>query len=470
MPKPPAARAPCWPPPDRRRPQLGSLLALALIPLATAALGGAFLWAHYRSGPQPLQAASGVVLWFAAACQARIAWAVTRASLAGRSTRLWSRMVFWRALLPGVAGAYAVALLLGPQRGAPFAFTTLSLLWLTGLVLVLTARPGAFGSAERWLQARASRRVGLAAYYLVAGLAGGEAMLQVASRVSGDAGVSHASLVPVGPTQGAAVPAENGAARHRIALVGDDAAPALARRAGAHLDATKSSEVRCFWRGGAGPRQYADELLDEALRWRADQVLICVAVGNDFWPEPPRSEWFDWRSLQLARWTVGQQPCASQADRPPDYLTDCGRRLSVCRTPLDQRARRQWNRVLGHLERAAARCRAQGTAVSLVLVPGEFQVNRPLYETLQRRMGYRPGELDLAFPQRRLISFAAERKLPVVDLLPALCGTTEPVFERQTDSLNAAGSLLAAQTLGVWLQGPLAAPLSSTAQVSKAAP
>ena len=52
-----------------------------------------------------------------------------------------------------------------------------------------------------------------------------------------------------------------------------------------------------------------------------------------------------------------------------------GRRLAICRTPLDERAKAQWQATFAELDTLLAGCSQSRVPVALVVVPEGFQVN-----------------------------------------------------------------------------------------------
>jgi hypothetical protein len=116
------------------------------------------------------------------------------------------------------------------------------------------------------------------------------------------------------------------------------------------------------------------------------------------------------------------------------------------------------------LDELVGDCRRQQMAVALVVVPGEFQVNPMLCDTLRQRLGYERQDLDLELPQRRLAAYAESRRVPLLDLLPHLRLCEEPPYQRNDDAWNEQGSLVAAQAIGGWLQSRYGGLISATAQ------
>jgi hypothetical protein len=102
----------------------------------------------------------------------------------------------------------------------------------------------------------------------------------------------------------------------------------------------------------------------------------------------------------------------------------------------------------------------------LVLVPGEFQVNRTLCDMLVRRLGCTSEQFDVELPQRRLAGFAEGRQLPVLDLLPHLRLARQSLYRPNATAWNEQGSVAAASAIGGWLQSRYGGELELAAQLS----
>jgi len=109
-----------------------------------------------------------------------------------------------------------------------------------------------------------------------------------------------------------------------------------------------------------------------------------------------------------------------------------------------------------------AACRAANLPLTLVLVPGEFQLNRGLRDTLARRAGYAPQQLDVELPQRKLAGYAAQRRLPLIDLLPPLRLCRESPYQRHAERFSTVGHQATAAAIGGWLESRYGDQLAST--------
>jgi hypothetical protein len=184
-----------------------------------------------------------------------------------------------------------------------------------------------------------------------------------------------------------------------------------------------------------------------------------LSVCEDITRAAPESSWFDWRQFELAQLVGAETPGAGASPGQQvatDFESFCGilaPQLAACRTPIDDNMHERWQQTFDAVDNLVAACRASDVAVALVLVPGEFQVNRSLCDTLARRAGYTTEQVDVELPQRKLTSFAANRRLPLIDLLPQLRLCGQSPYERHAATWSDAGHTAAATAIGGWLEG-----------------
>jgi hypothetical protein len=222
--------------------------------------------------------------------------------------------------------------------------------------------------------------------------------------------------------------------------------------------------------------QSTDDLATQLLAAKADLLLVMVSVCEDVPRRACNKSWFDWRTFALAEALLGPrsgEPAAGTVVRPAascddfeSFLDRLAPQLAACRAPQDEAMRRLWQQAFASLDRVLADCRAQKLPVALVLVPGQFQVNAILAETLARRQGYASGQLDLELPQRKWAGFAEPRKVPLVDLLGPLRLCRQTAYERNAPAWNDTGDATAAAAIGGWLESRFGRQLSVAAQLT----
>lgn len=471
----------------RRDRRLGLFPFLAGAAAAICLVSGLYvLWVHANGDqPHPFSAPTGVLLIALCGVQG---W-LMHAWWSGRSTQqldLHGRMAFWLWLFSGVTICYLVGMLLGPTPGIGFAVTAAVSCWYTALVWLLVRRTELFTARSTsktrpilgWIVPAmltsvllvASTEVGLRLYSLAAGDYGAESYLAR----------THA-LRPGQQFRGRRVNAlgywgdefklQRRPGVFRIAVLGDGMAlsgTATTNCLARIENALPGVEIYNFGILGAGPREYAAQLAHEVARFEPDLVLTFFSVGDDVTHELPMPGPFEWQSLRLYQLGSGSSPGRNFVERssenPPSheaYVRAAIGRLAVCRTPIDDYMSRRWEQAMGHLDEAVSFCRDRNLPTALVLVPGEFQVNTQLCAMLCRQAGVPQENVDLDLPQRRLLVFAKEREIPVLDLLPPLRASQTLAYVRNDRQLNDHGHQIAADVLGRWIAGRYGPQLAS---------
>jgi hypothetical protein len=492
--------AAAWP----NRYQRSRLLALfvALLAAAQFSLGGYALSCCMSIGNVPnCLVSAGVVLTLVALVQYRIARDMLHAQTAragATSQPIWQSNEYplararaaLRWFFVGGCLSYGVALAIGPRPGVEFAFAASLGIWLSIVLLPLTATPQ---TLERWrklIEQRTPRRVAVAVYHTLLLLTLSEAALRGCHSVQTLQPLSAAAASESRTPSGQAL-AETALrpGMLRVAVV-DGLTLTAGRDVAGHgtvcVDRVESLmagfQVRRIHRGLNGDGRPTSAWREELQAFDPDLVLGVVAIEQGLSPTAEASDIFDWRSLatvDLVRMLIARPassvvlPAADQSPATGNCPTDpAGRlgegaagRLSICRTPLDEPTKLRWHETFAHLDAFAGECAALEMPLALVVVPDGFQVNRVLCEVLRRRAGYQIADLDLALPQRRLAAYAVERQLALLDLLPYLRASRNPVYRSGEGGWNGEGQAVAGQAISGWLRAQYSG-LIATAQLS----
>jgi hypothetical protein len=249
-----------------------------------------------------------------------------------------------------------------------------------------------------------------------------------------------------------------------------------------------STEILNFGVAGTGPREYALILRHDVWKFQPDLVLVSIFVGNDITEELATPRQMDPRRSYLylfltrvyrllrekgdgalfgqrdARATLQPKRAPSPFSRltagrmsPATFLEVEQRRLSVCGTDSLPTVEKKWQHALLHLERLIDDCHRHRVPLACVLIPDEFQVNAELLRDVLSAIAIEPDRVDLHLPQRRLLSFFAERDVPCLDLLPAFAGVRDAYTPRDTH-WNEKGNRIAADAIGGWLSRTVSWP------------
>lgn len=455
---------------------------MAAVQFSTGGLFLALVWRE--TAAFALAGWAGAILMATAVAQGKLALKSLKQQRHVR-TNVFRRGVFWKSLFVGIVLCYAGSLLLGPDPATPFVFVSAVSLWYTLLLLPIAVNPQILETWKRISQRKIPRRSAAFVYHALLLLVCAELALRGYTWTNSNPWLAGNLLRPrplnvatagfVGPATPAVTLDRD--SRFHVAIVGDEVT-----LGGIHNDGALSQlevlvpgiRVTNFSMPQAGPREYASELTDRVLDCQPDLVLTFVSVGEDILSESAGAELFDWRSLQLSQLPLARQLARTRVKDTPDTSTDpadflqlLGRELSVCRTPIDTATERRWKKTFRHLDGLVRECQRSQIEMALVVVPSQFQVNQVLCETLCRRMGYQHQQLDLDLPQRKLATFAGDRKVECVDLLPHLRLCDEPPYERSTRQWNTTGAAVAVRTIGGWLQARYGEVIPTTSQISR---
>jgi len=485
-------------------------IALAIIALATLAGGITLLIARFRaSGPQPVMLPAGALLLLCAAMQARVLGALWRREQRGASQRPaqfpvanvavarrlnWHWPVRWSA---GAFGAYLLTLCLGPAPNLVWAWVALVAAWHTVLLLPLAATPQVLEKWHEWTQRHTPRRSGGLVVASMAMLVCGEMTLRGLQWIRQSSVETVAAPSESAPPDAWAdawqadeadalqlTPFQTGPFRVRL-LTPDRSTPtgAAASSSLTRLEQTVPgvqvvlpAEMRGENRSDVPAQADADSA--------ADLALIVVSVCEELTRERhDATDWFDWKQLALLQWclppsslsakehAVAEGAVGSPAmpeDSHEAFLATQAPQMLACRCPMNEAMRGRWQRVFADLDRVVARCQARRIPVALVVVPGQFQVNRRLSETLARRLGASTEQYDFELPQRRLTAYAQQLGIAVVDLLPHFRLLQESPFQSNAVVLNDRGRGVVTNAVGGWLQSRYEGQLAVAAQLTSA--
>ena len=459
-------------------------LAVGLVAIATAVGGISCLIGHGCAlDVEYVLAPAGVTLLTMSLAQFRvswIAWPKPKALSSANSQKGWG---FVRLLVFGSLVGYIACLAIGPIPYIECAWLTTLVVWYTLLIMPLAASPKTIEGWRQWLQGHTPRRLNWLVAASVLLVIGAESGFQIQNMLRRQAWLWSASapnqasanlFFPVSNRQISEVAERLSSVLFRVVVLGDDV---VGRGAGQNDYLLRIEQmlpgveivplnIQDPWSSGLSPN-----LADRLSHARPDLVLSVVSACKDLAHAPMPTSWFDWRQFELARqfgWAADNDLRANPSE-PSDFeslLGDLSAQLAVCSTPMDDQMRARWQQTFAALDTLAAVCARHRFPLAVVAVPGEFQVNSALCETLSRRLGYSPAQLDMELPQRKLACFAESRKLPLVDLLPSLRLCRQSPYERNTAVWNEQGNSAAAAAIGGWLESRYGGQLT-VARLSK---
>jgi hypothetical protein len=263
---------------------------------------------------------------------------------------------------------------------------------------------------------------------------------------------------------------------YRIAAIGDSVAfGVVPYRANyltlleTELAADRPVEVINLGVPGTEPKDYLAILLQEALAFTPDLVMVGFFIGNDFESAARKPHehsyvatylYFLWRL-----WSVGT-PAMVRFDSSADSYDDHAASLSSDRF-LEIEVERAWiysqaepvlqnalTRTVGYLRDIRDISQRAGANVLVVLIPDEVQVDDGLQEQVARAHGSTRDRFDFHLPNRLLAMALAKEGIPFLDLLPAFAeaGQHTRLYKPRDTHWNLAGNRLAAATIAGFLR------------------
>jgi hypothetical protein len=388
------------------------------------------------------------------------------------SACLWLPMRLWlRSLLVAGCAAYGIGLLVGPTAGVALVSAGCFALLGSVTLLPLTAAPQTLDQWRKWVEAKRPRQVGLAVYHATLALVAAEALLR-GVHLFDRAELFTATTADIAATAAETPPGRPGVLRVAIIeCLAADVASGESSCARELAQPAAGLEICRLRMRTDGP---SSVWRAELAAFRPDVVLGLVALEQGLKTPAAGNHPFDWRSLETLRLAAGLLGLTSNPAVDRITATAAGtradksdvHRLAICRTPLDQRVNTQWRETFAELDELVAGCAALDARLAFVVVPDGFQVNRVLCDTLRRRAGYQAGQLDLELPQRRLATYAQERGLMLVDLLPYLRASREPVYHPAAGGWNDQARQVANRAVTGWLHSQCSG-LAASVQLSR---
>ncbi len=246
----------------------------------------------------------------------------------------------------------------------------------------------------------------------------------------------------------------------RIALLGD--ASLLAGNAQTNVasrleDLLKHTEVDHLAVAVGGPREFASQISSDVVRRAPHEAVVCLTM-TPVAAAPERDERFtQWHTLHFVQAMLS--PSTAHADAQTfsldarraadydDYVRTRASSVFACRETKGSAADAELRAAQNAVTRLAEACRKQRISLTLVLVPGDFQLSPQLTASFCRREELDPAALDLELPQRRWRALGEHLNVGVVDLLPTLRASGDVVYRENSSEWNDRGITLAAETI-----------------------
>ncbi len=166
---------------------------------------------------------------------------------------------------------------------------------------------------------------------------------------------------------------------------------------------------------GIGPRDYLSLLVHEGLALDPDRVLVSFFIGNDF-EEVERRSLVSYSyvasliSYVLARRSKFEGQImhgnATYEDDGRVFTDDAYLQIELQRSSIflrdDATLENRFAATLSYISEMKRLCDHRNIGLTVVLIPDEMQVNRPLQTRVIVRSGLAPASFDFALPNRLL--------------------------------------------------------------------
>jgi len=454
-------------------------LVFAVLVLAHLAAAVHLFWPRSPEAPTiPMRGTFATLLILVAALHARRCWLPLRSNSIhdANGPRRWRQ--FGQAMFVGTVFCYAITLVASSQPFALYTFVGCVAAWIALAAHLLVADEHELSRLAKLTRHPKARLVGWSLYAMIMLPIVAELGLRSFALLGGDPGsvaspVALASLEPGIELSGRRVnsqgywdeefSAANRSSVFRVAAIGDELTICGCTESN-FIDCIERShpwlEVLNFGVPQASPGDHASRVSRELAGYRPDLVLAFISVRSDVTDVPVPPGLFDRDALHIcrlgARWfgKNTEQRVAPTDSKPTDrqtYLQATANQLKVLRTPLDDEMHGLWQQAFSDLDRLAAVCESRELVLALVVIPSEVQVDATLRDALVRRAGYRPEQIDVHLPQRRLAEYAQRKNIAILDLQPRMDTADKRVYERNSHALSGAGHQLIAQSVGNWL-------------------
>jgi hypothetical protein len=232
-------------------------------------------------------------------------------------------------------------------------------------------------------------------------------------------------------------------------------------------------EILNFGVPAIGPWQYLDLLVDEALDFDPDGVLLCFYVGNDILnARNQRRKLYEYSHfaslihfLVVHRAALPDRPFSHHQLGPLEYVDDTPTVLDAQFLNLERdrsyiyrignpRFDRDLQAAMQALIGIQRVCRERGIPLLVVLLPAEIQVDPALQAEVRETVeGDAAIRWDFSRPSRALSAALAEAGIAHLDLYEqfASAAKTRRLYKPRDTHWNLAGNRLAAGVLGDFL-------------------
>ena len=209
-----------------------------------------------------------------------------------------------------------------------------------------------------------------------------------------------------------------------------------------------------------GPREYLSLLVHEGFALEPDRVLLSFFIGNDF-EESRRRKLISYSYVAslityvLDRWSKFEfvPGDATYDDNAPTFTNDFYLELELKRSTIfwhDNRAfEGDFATALFYISQIKRLCDSRNIGLTIVLIPDEMQVSKPLQTRVIAASGLAPASFDFTLPNRLLRARFEELKIDYIDLTTEFSAHSlnDRLYRPNDSHWNIAGNALAARLI-----------------------
>ena len=215
-----------------------------------------------------------------------------------------------------------------------------------------------------------------------------------------------------------------------------------------------------------GPREYLSLLVNEGFALEPDRVLLSFSIGSDF-EESRKRKLISYSYVAslityvVQRWTKfeGQsffrenQTYTYDDDNRPNFTDDAYLALELKTSTIFRRDNRSFEgnlaAALSYISEIRRLCDSQYIGLTIVLIPDELQVSKPLQTRVIAASGLAPASFDFTLPNRLLRARFKELKIDYIDLITEFSAHSlnDRLYRPNDPHWNLAGNELAARLI-----------------------
>ena len=212
-----------------------------------------------------------------------------------------------------------------------------------------------------------------------------------------------------------------------------------------------------------GPKEYLALLVNEGFALEPDRVLLSFFIGNDFGEESRRRKYLDYSyvasliTFALERWRIIEGPISvavgTYDDNARSFTDDAYLRLELKRSTIFVRNNRPFEgrfaEAMSYISEIKRLCDSRNISLTIVLIPDEMQVSKPLQTRVVVASGLAPASFDFTLPNRSLHASFEELKIDYIDLTTEFSNHSinDRLYRPNDSHWNIAGNELAARLI-----------------------